>query len=480
MITSDDMKILLITGKLAENLVRNSSPNTDVYVCDVDVAAFITPEMIKKAPLKNYDLVLVPGLTADCNWEEFERIKGVKIRLGPLHAYDLREIIKIAEKIEFSHKIPACKLIESKKTEETIRTVDELENDYTFEIRGVKVGGNSRMKVVAEISRLKIEELRERIDYYVESGADIIDLGIPLEFDSDFVSRTVKIAMDHSKVPISVDTFSPKAIEIAVKHGVDMIMSLSSSNTEILDLIEEQAIVVAERDLNRLFRLIELAKRRTNKIIADPILDPPLRVAESIKRYIEFRNLDKSTPLLFGVGNVTELTDADSIGINALLSFIAEEIGCNLLFTTEASPKTTGSVRELKMATYLAKISKIRSSPPKDSGISMLVLKEKVKYESDVKAENFILAEKSDEFIRDPHGDFIIFISNGKIFCKHEKATVVGKTAKEILDTIFRLGLVSRLEHAGYLGRELMKAEIALKLGKNYIQDRDLNFGYYK
>ncbi|MEM4524601.1 MAG: DUF4346 domain-containing protein, partial [Archaeoglobaceae archaeon] len=38
---------------------------------------------------------------------------------------------------------------------------------------------------------------------------------------------------------------------------------------------------------------------------------------------------------------------------------------------------------------------------------------------------------------------------------------------------------VSRLDHAAYLGRELMKAEIALRLGKNYIQDRELNFGIY-
>ncbi|MEM0022551.1 MAG: DUF4346 domain-containing protein, partial [Archaeoglobaceae archaeon] len=84
----------------------------------------------------------------------------------------------------------------------------------------------------------------------------------------------------------------------------------------------------------------------------------------------------------------------------------------------------------------------------------------------------------SKEFHRDPKGDFIIFIADGKIFCKHEKATIAGKRAKEIIDTILELGLVSRLDHAAYLGRELMKAEIALRLGKNYVQDQDLNFGF--
>ncbi|MFP4558915.1 MAG: DUF4346 domain-containing protein, partial [Archaeoglobaceae archaeon] len=36
-----------------------------------------------------------------------------------------------------------------------------------------------------------------------------------------------------------------------------------------------------------------------------------------------------------------------------------------------------------------------------------------------------------------------------------------------------------RLDHAAYLGRELKKAEIALKLNKNYVQDSELNFGIY-
>jgi len=34
------------------------------------------------------------------------------------------------------------------------------------------------------------------------------------------------------------------------------------------------------------------------------------------------------------------------------------------------------------------------------------------------------------------------------------------------------LGLVSRWDHAAYLGSELTKAEIALRTGKEYIQDK--------
>ena len=49
--------------------------------------------------------------------------------------------------------------------------------------------------------------------------------------------------------------------------------------------------------------------------------------------------------------------------------------------------------------------------------------------------------------------------------------TIKGKSAKEVLDAIFELELVSSLSHAGYLGRELGKAEIALKIGRSYAQD---------
>ncbi|MEM2022848.1 MAG: DUF4346 domain-containing protein, partial [Archaeoglobaceae archaeon] len=242
--------------------------------------------------------------------------------------------------------------------------------------------------------------------------------------------------------------------------------------------IEDQAIVVVEKNVYELKSLVEKAKRRKEKVIADPVLDPPLGTASSIIRYAKYRELDTVTPLLFGAGNVTELSDADSIGINALLAFIAEELNCNLLFTTEASPKTFGCVKELKIASYLSKAAKIRNAPPKDVGISLLALKEKFRY-PEPSPKQSVEAKEYKEFVRDPLGDFIIYVADGRIFCEHEKLTVSGKKAKEILDTVISKGLLSRLDHAAYLGRELMKAEIALRLKKNYIQDQELNFGFY-
>jgi len=53
---------------------------------------------------------------------------------------------------------------------------------------------------------------------------------------------------------------------------------------------------------------------------------------------------------------------------------------------------------------------------------------------------------------------------------------VYGSNAIDIYNTIIRRKLIMRLEHAGYLGKELYKAELALKYGKRYRQEFPLEF----
>lgn len=472
------MRILLVTGKLAEEMVRKKSKGCDVHVADVDVAAFITHRDLEGIDLSKYDLVLVPGL-ARGKWEEVERKKGVKVRLGPVHAFDIPRVVNSAERIELSHHIPADRLVEIEKEREIMKLIEQEESGV-FDINGIQIGGNSRMKVVAEVvdaTELGRDELAEKIQYYTECGADIIDLGIPLSFSTDDVRRAVKVARDMCRA-LSIDTFSKKAIEIAMNGGVDMIMSVSLQNLDVAELIDHQAVVAVERDVERLKHLVEFLKTKTEKVIADPVLDIDGLVS-SFRRYQSYRTIDPVTPTLFGAGNVTELFDADSTGINALLAYIGMEAGVSILFTTEASVKTRGSVMELSRASYMAKGAEIRQSPPKDLGINLIALKEKFRYPEPAKPEEYVQAEKNRRFERDPMGDFRIWISEGKIFCHHEKAVIAGIDAKSILDTILRLNLVSRPDHAGYLGREIKKAEIALKLDKNYMQDQPLRFGIY-
>ena len=89
----------------------------------------------------------------------------------------------------------------------------------------------------------------------------------------------------------------------------------------------------------------------------------------------------------------------------------------------------------------------------------------------------------------DPKGYFLIAIDkNKKIirvgYCKFTKlgnlpindmvAEITGKTAIEIVNTLIREKFISTLQHAADMGIELHKAELSLKYGFNYIQDKDL------
>ena len=53
-------------------------------------------------------------------------------------------------------------------------------------------------------------------------------------------------------------------------------------------------------------------------------------------------------------------------------------------------------------------------------------------------------------------------------------AEINGKTAIEILNTLINEKYISSLQHAGDMGIELCKAELALKYDLKYIQDKDL------
>lgn len=470
------MNILAVTGKLAQEEVKKYVEN--VYVVEIDIAAFITPSHLKDLDLSDYDLVLVPGM-AKGNWKSLEEEKGVKLRLGPIHASDLKTIMENIDQIELSHTIPACKLLNISKAKENVSMVDNLQ-ESAFDIGKVKVGGNTRMKVVAEVvdaTEITRDELISRIEYYEREGADIIDLGIPVEHSVDDVRRAAKTAIDNCNTPLSIDTFGKKAIAAGVEAGADMVMSISNENLDALDSVGDAAVVVVDDNISNLFRLVEKVKQKTGRVIADCLLEPQ-NISGSLYRYRKFRKMDVETPILMGVGNVTELSDADSLGINATLAFIAEELNTNILFTTEASLKTRGCIRELRTASYMSKAARMRNTPPKDLGLNLLSLKEKNTLRTCGPPQDYIQASEG-EFVRDPCGDFRVWVHNGKIICSHKQLTVVGDDAKSISDTIVKNNLISRVDHAAYLGRELEKAELALKLGKSYVQDRDLNFGIY-
>ena len=89
----------------------------------------------------------------------------------------------------------------------------------------------------------------------------------------------------------------------------------------------------------------------------------------------------------------------------------------------------------------------------------------------------------------DPKGYFLIGVDKKKKviqvgYCKFTKfgnspindmvATIKGETAIEIVNTLIKHRYISSLQHAADMGIELHKAELSLKYGFKYIQDKDL------
>ncbi|MGB9929655.1 MAG: dihydropteroate synthase-like protein [Methanosarcina sp.] len=490
------MKILIATGRLAENTVRKAvRENAEILVIDIDIAAFITPKKLIKAFKEanypeNYELILVPGLVAG-DFSKASTELGCKIRLGPKHAYDLGFVLHYAEKIEFSEKVPACELLHDIRKELAFRLLKGTEEkalpDLT--LRGVKLGSQARMKVMGEIvGAMEMEPslLQMKIEAFIARGADIIDLGATLNTLPEQVRKTVEYAKTLTSVPLSIDTLESELIKEGVEAGADLVLSLNSTNMKtagpLIAATEKAAVIIPDEGntLDSLIKNVEDARKLgIKKIIADPVLDPVgHNITESIIRYYEFHRLYPEIPLFFGAGNVTELMDVDTIGVNAMLCGIGTEIGASILFTPEFSDKAQGSIQELKRASEMMQLSRIRGSSPKDLGLDLLCIKEKRRRPDFPLPENTIAARPVKDWGIDPEGPILIRIvpdkisgKGGVIVAEHERTSVTGKNAREIMDTLLELKLVSRLDHAAYLGRELQKAELALHFNRSYAQD---------
>lgn len=490
------MEILIATGRLAENTVKKAAgKNADILVADIDIAAFITPKKLVKAfheagfP-KRYDLILIPGLVAG-NFSNASEELGCKIRLGPKHAYDLSFVLRFAGEVEFSEKVPACELLADVRREEALELIRKAEDEAVspLTLREVKLGGNSRMKVMGEIVgavEMDPADLEVKIEAFIARGADIIDLGATLNTLPGQVRRTVSHVKALTGIPVSIDTLDPELINEGIEAGADLVLSLNSTNMEtagpaIADAGVAAVVIPDEgNNLESLIRNIEAARRLgIEKIIADPVLDPVgHNITGSIVRYYEFHRRHPEVPLFFGAGNVTELMDVDTIGVNAALCGIGAEAGASILFTPEYSDKAQGSIRELKKASEMMQLCRIRESSPKDLGIDLLCIKEKRRRPDIPLPENMVMARASKHWHTDPAGPIRIRIvpnringNGGLIVAEHEKAAVAGENAREIMDTLLELKLVSQLDHAAYLGRELEKAELALRFNRSYAQD---------
>ncbi|MFQ6088992.1 MAG: DUF6513 domain-containing protein [Candidatus Methanofastidiosia archaeon] len=434
-------KILFVTGKLAEEPLKATLSDLKlgfsfkVQALGIDVAALMTTGFIsKRIEAGDCTKVIIPGL---CRGELslIEKACGVEVERGPK---DLRN----------------------------------LPDYFGFKVKREGFG-KYRMKILAEIldvPYLSLEEIEKRAEYYVKSGADIIDLGCTTEKRFENVSRVVSHLKDEG-FKLSIDTFDEMEILNADEAGIDYVLSLNSNNIKVASRLDSIPVVIPDFDapqLESLKKNIAYLEEMGMKYIIDPILNPiNFGFSESLFRFWKVRSLYPKKEMLCGLGNLTELLDADSTGISAILTGFLTELGIEYVLTTEASDRTRGCVKELDKARKLMYYSHRKKLLPKNLDDSLITIKDRkinffeeqelLKMQKKIRDENFrIFTDKE-----------YIYLFNSKIFLK-------GRGKQELFDKLE----IKDPSHAFYLGCELERAELALKLGKNYLQEQPLKWGY--
>jgi len=436
---------------------------------------------------KNYASVIFPGMT-HFDVSAVEKAIHAPCFKGPVHASDIVKVVKSGVKL--SKKEPADLVMEKSGVKEYNWRVRRAElGKADIVIGGTKLSRLMPPRILAEIvdaPLLSDKQVLERAQYYIDSGADMIDVGaIAGDENTRRLGEIVKLLKSKLKVPVSIDSLNPKEINAAIVAGADLVLSLDSKNMKSIskslrksDNVAYVVIPDAQKSLKE--NLAAAQKLGFRDLIADPILRPPFGIAHSISDYFGIRKFNKSVPMMMGASNVVELMDADSVGINALLAAIAVELGVSLLLMTENSEKTRNSVREMKRAIGMCFLAKSKGCLPKDLGFDLLLAKSKRGGGViNLSGVNVVTITGDDTgFVLDSKGYFKIHVDfkKGVIIAAHYKDETTdfvfeGKSAEAISKKIIKSGMVSSLEHAAYVGRELERAELYLRLKKNYVQD---------
>jgi dihydropteroate synthase-like protein len=366
------------------------------------------------------------------------------------------------------------------------------------------IGRNLPPPIIAEIVNCtdkSDESIIKKVKHFIDSGADIIDIGCVSNKPNPLrVKEIIQILRKNFNILISIDSMDNSEILAAVDMNIDMILSLDIGNyKDFVEIPKDIPIVILPTNIRegifprnpeiRIEKLQTLTKILKNhgftKLIADPLLETPISpgICNSLETYFLYKKLppEDQLPLFFGISNVVELMDIDSVGINGLLASIAVELDMGILFTVEHSPKLFGGVGELKESIRLNYLAKYRKTPPINQGLFLFKAKGKTDQKiPQIKDDNAILVDKlTQDYIPDNKGYFRIYVNKftRKIFVlfysnkENLLYTFMGENAEALSKEVIKQDLTRDIYHLNYLGRELKKAEISLLLGKPYIQD---------
>ena len=322
---------------------------------------------------------------------------------------------------------------------------------------------------IVDAPRLSVRAIVERAAGLVADGANVIDIGCLPETPFDHLEDSVR-ALKAQGMAVSVDSVDTNELLRGGRAGADYLLSLTIDTLWVADEVASTPILIPREpaDEASLCAAIETMDRAGRAFLADAILDPiPFGLAQSIVRYHRLRERFPSVAIMMGVGNVTELTEADTCGINAVLLGIAAELRVAAVLTTQVSPHARRAVREADVARRVMHASARHQTLPKGMTDALMTVHAKHPF-PDTPAEIEAIAAQ----VRDPN--FRVQVSQSGLHVYNRDGHRLGQGAFELWP---QLKLENDAAHAFYMGVELAHAEIAWRLGKRYVQDQPLDWG---
>jgi dihydropteroate synthase-like protein len=322
---------------------------------------------------------------------------------------------------------------------------------------------------IVDASQMGLDALLARAEALRAAGADVIDLGCLPDTPFPHLEDAVR-ELRAQGMNVSVDSADPDELRRGAAAGADYLLSLTERN---LALAEENGarpvlIPAMHGNLASLYRAAEEAQKRGLRAILDPVIDPiHFGFADSLARYRDVRARLPEAEMLMGTGNLTELTDADSVGVTALLLGVCSELKIANVLTVHVSAHTRRTIEEHDAARRIMFAAAADHSLPRGYGRALLQV-------HDQKPFPYASGEIAESAAQVRDDNYRIEAAEDGIHVYNRAGHFVARDAFALFD---KLGVEKDGPHAFYLGAELTKAEIAFQLGKRYAQDEPLDWG---
>jgi dihydropteroate synthase-like protein len=438
--------IVFLTGRLAEASLRKvlagiadgsaDAPfSWEVREIGLQVAGLMTTDLVRRrveAPVAA-DRIMLPGRCRG-DIEGLSRHYGIPVERGPDELKDLPRHFKRAA-------LP----------------IDLSRHDIVIFAEIVDAPQRDVASIVARAHELG------------RDGADVIDLGCLPATPFPHLEEAVQ-ALKAEGFVVSVDSLDAAELRRGGLSGADWLLSLTIDTIGIADEVASKPVLIPRTpdDGESLHAAIREMRARGRDFLADPILEPvPFGFTASIARYHALRQRDPQVPMMLGIGNVTELIEADTSGINAVLFGLAAELHARAVLTTEVSRHARRAVAEADLARRVMYAARESRSLPKGISDDLMTVHHTRPFPDSADEIAAIAAG-----VRDPN--FRVQVADDGVHVYNRDEHHVSTDAFALWP---RLALENDAAHAFYMGVELARAEIAWKLGKRYVQDQDLDWG---